>query len=250
MLRDCKEEQFEELKAVAYTRLSPNRIILAFISAFVYSGVTTAVMAFALSYSTTITSAYWPLIQKFDLVLLIVQSLFVLFFALPRHDYRFQKLQSIVLCLVFFKLSVDGYKIYFLTLEDRNSPNELFATGITILVGGLLLLVLATFRAIRLVEQGKLTQDGSYLYPVSKETATRITVILIVIMVIAHIVGRLLGNLNPDVLGPVSLLVIISILQYGMAIAWPEFFLIAYAKLKFPGFILKMPVTRTRKKRD
>ncbi|MFB9277187.1 hypothetical protein [Cohnella cellulosilytica] len=239
MLRDCKEEDFDELKAVSIYRLSPDGIFAGLIGAFVYSGVMSVVMAFALSYSTTITSVYWSLIQKLDLGLLILQFLFVLLFAFQSTRYRFQTLQSIVLCAVFLKMSLDGYKVYFLSLEDRNSPTQLFDIGIGVIVGGLLVLIWAVIRAIGKVEQGKITQDGTYLYPVSRRTAIVIAIILIGAMMIARVSESFIDKSYRGITGPVSLLVIFSILQYALAIAWPEFFLLAYAKSKFPGFALE-----------
>jgi hypothetical protein len=251
MLRGVNEGNFRELREVSYYRLSPERIFVGFIGAFVFSGVMSAVTAFALDYSTTITGAYWPLIQKIDLGLLLLQFLALVFFAFPGQIYRFQKLQSVILCLVTLKLSIDGYKMYFLSLDDRNSSENLLTIGKYVIVGGLILLVITTLRAMVMARMGKLTQDGSYLYPVSRRTAWIIAIILLAVLFISFILGR--GEYGGDAYrnwGPVPLLVIFSILQYALAIAWPEFFLLAYAKLKFSGFALERPSREARAKRN
>lgn len=242
MLKSCNESDFYELKNIAYGRLSPDRISAFFWVTFFISAVSTLVVAVGAD-SMMFISDPWIQFIRIDIYLLLVHLLIAIFFTFMKNRYMFQKLQAFLLSVFGLKLSLDFYKVYFLACEDRLAPAYMWTTGFILVSGGLVYLVLSTLRALRRVKQGAFQKGGKLLYDFQTSKGH---IGLPFVTGATIFGGSIIKSISSNGYGLGELYVLLgafALLQYLIAMAWPEFFLIAYCKFRFDSF-LKKPMTK------
>lgn len=238
------EADFEQIGDVAYDRLKPEAI-----TAFLW--VTFAIgagMAFFVSdtvdYSVNITNPIWSSIIQANIVLLVIHFLVCLFFSKKNFAYKFQRIQAVILCLVAIKFSFEFYPFYFLAVEDRFAPGFMTTVGLLLLIGGIVYLVISTVRAIGRVKKGELKENGQGLYHF-KNSKTYVSLpIIFGATMLGGAIGQILSNSVTtigEMTGLFFILLLTVVIQYAIAMVWPEFFLLAYGKFRFESFRLKMP---------
>lgn len=236
MLKQSKENDFYILKQTATGRLSPNQMTGFFWGAFVFSAIMIAV-----SYNAALSnnvSTTWTIFIQVYVVILAIQFLFTLFYSNTKNAYMFQKLQVYLLCIVLFKISIEMYLIYFLSIDDRNAPYYMVTIGVLMLIGGILYLIISTYRGINRVKKGEFKNGGKGLYNFQQSKGYISLPIIYGVSVIGGMLARSLSGTNGafqiiEVLLP---LLIAVFLQYSIAMIWPEFFLLAYCKKRFTSF--------------
>ncbi|MBA4535590.1 hypothetical protein H1Z61_00210 [Bacillus aquiflavi] len=243
MLRQCNEHDFYRIMIVSKDRLSPDRIVKFFWAAFVFSGIITAVLLFGSRSNVNITNPIWSVIVKTGIILLVIQFTIAVFYMREKNAYHFQKLQSLLLSIISLKMSFELYFIYFLLCDDRFAPSYLKTTAITLFVGGLVYLIFTTFRGIKKVQQGELRKDGSGLYNIQQSKSNISLPIIFGATMMGGAISRTLSNSSnttENILGLYFFLLLCVILQYTIAFAWPELFLLTYCKFKFESFQIPM----------
>ncbi|ETI68363.1 hypothetical protein [Neobacillus vireti] len=240
MLKNSNETDFYELKTVANGRLSPDRISAFFWVTFLISAVSTIVVTVGADSMMFIRDA-WIRFIRIDIYLLLAQLVIAIFFTFSKNTYKFQKIQSILLAIIGLKFSLDFYKVYFLALEDRLAPDYMWTTGYVLIGGGLVYLFLSTWRAIIRVKKGAFQKGGKLLYDFQTSKG-HISLSFVIGATIFG--GSIIKTLSSNGSGFAEIYILLGafvLIQYFIAIAWPEFFLLAYCKCRFDSFSKKPP---------
>ena len=240
-----QEEDFQLLKSVSLGRLSPDGISVFFWGALVFAAVATGVSLFGLSESAPIISPFLDSILSASKILLGIQFVITLFFTFERNAFRFQRLQTFLLSCISLKLSVDMYPFFFTLAITKAAPQYVMNAGFFLLIGGIIYMVISTARGIKRVEKGEFRKGGRGLYQFKHSKAY----ISLPFIYGATMLGGTVARNFSDSGGLDSLfaLLLCVVIQYGIALAWPEFFLLTYTKLRFKSFIVNTP-DRLRKK--
>ncbi|CAM4338998.1 hypothetical protein [Paenibacillus tarimensis] len=250
MLNRLKEEDVIKLKAAAWDRLHPERIVFFFWGVFILGAAATGVAAMAAYNSPQPVSGGLMLTVQAAIAVLAIQFIVSLLFSIGDTAYRLQKLQAVLLNVVTVKASVDMYVVFFVLCEIRGVPGYVSAAGAVMLAGGILFFILSLFRGMKRAGSGAFRASGQGLYNFKQSAAY----VSIPVIFAASVFGGLIAKASSDLLlvtgQPVDaymLLLLAAILQYSIAVAWPEFFLFAYCKMRFPSFTMKKerPARRT-----
>ncbi|WP_342437933.1 hypothetical protein NSS79_01010 [Paenibacillus sp. FSL L8-0436] len=236
MLKQYNEEYFAKIKEAARERLRPDGVSVFIIATLVFSAVMIAVSLNAVLYGDN-TGSRWMIYLIVDIVLWAFHLLAALLFYNVKWAYKYQKIQSYILCLITLKFSLEFYLVYFLMCEDREAAPFMTSLGLLMLLGGILFLILSTWRAVQRVKKGHLQRGGSGLYNY-KESKSYISlpVIYLGAVIAGHMPKMFSDNSSYTSMEPAIALVFCVVLQYAIAMAWPEFFLLVYCKRRFPSF--------------
>ncbi|MFZ7946302.1 MULTISPECIES: hypothetical protein [Bacillaceae] len=244
MLKNSNETDFYELKSVAYGRLSPTRISSFFWVSFIISGISTLVVTVG-SGSMMFISDAWLQFIRMDIYALLIHLFIAIFFSFTKNAYKFQKLQAILLTIFSLKMSLDFYKVYFLACEDRLAPGYMWTTGFVLIGGGLIYLVLSTLRAISRVKKGAFRKGGKLLYDFQTSKGHISLSFVIGATILGGSIIKAVSAGGNGLMEVYVLLGAFALVQYLFAMAWPEFFLIAYCKFRFDSFLKKPPTVLT-----
>ncbi|MGJ7922746.1 hypothetical protein [Neobacillus sp. LXY-4] len=240
MLRNCKEEDFYQIKIVGQGRMSPKNII-GFSWAVLFVSLLSTIVCFAglipddLDISTSAV-----LFILFNSLLFSIQFIFTLFFTFKKVVYKFQRFQSIFLSFLGIKFSFDFYQGFFGVCEAFNSPSYIRNTGLFLMGGGVILLIISTMRAFKRVSQGELRQGGKGLYDFHNSKGYVSMPIIFGVTMFSGALARFFSDMSTDI-SALAALFFAVLLQYSLALALPEFFLLMYCKFRFESFNVKMP---------
>lgn len=249
MLKSTDETDFHELKMVSFDRLSPEAASAWFLAVFIFSGVMTGIVAIGVSYSTNIINPLWDTFVKINVSLLILHLLISLLFISHKVTYRFQRFQSVWVCYISLKMSLDTYALFFAVGEVRNAPDYIRNAGILLLLGGFMYLAISIYRGIRRVQQGEFRRGGRSLYNFQQSKGYVSLPIIYGATVFAGSLARFLSEkstISSQLVELCLILLFAVLLQYVIAMVWPEFLLLAYCKFKFASFRISEP-ERVRK---
>jgi len=251
MLKKYTEADFYELKFVARGRLSPDGISAFFIATLIYSGIITLILVSGANNNTYITYQIWKAILNTDLWILLIHLFIAIFFIKEKIYIKFQKLQVVLLNIITIKMSVEFYQVFFLACEDKRAPSYMARSGMILLPGGFIFLIISSIRAIHRVKQGKFRRGGEGLFNF-KESKLYVSSPLIfgLIMFSGTFARNFSGSsdIRKIIPGLTFMLLLCAFVQYVMALAIPEFFLVTYCKFRFKSFNME-PIKRINKKR-
>jgi hypothetical protein len=240
MKKNSNEADFFKIKVAAYDRLRPDGISVWFWASLVLSAIMTLIPNYVLTKSAFDGSPFLTMAVDIAKILLFIQLGLAIFFTLESIAYSLQKLQSIIVSIVVIKVSIDMYLFYFTVTETTlGTPDYLTNTGLILMAGGFVFLALSTIRAIKRVKQGELRKEGKGLYNFQTSKGY---VSLPIIFAATMLVGAFVRSFS-DAAGNLTMILILFlcvVLQYGIAMAWPEFLLLSYGKFKFESFIVPM----------
>lgn len=240
MLRDCKEEDFYELKCVAEDRMRPDAVP-AFLWGNAFVGVIITFMA--LLANMNVESKTWTYIAIIDLFSLGVTVAIAIFLSSIKRSFRFQKLAALAACFAALKLPLDFYQGYFMFAYGLDI-NYIYGAYFLIL-GGFILSVISTIRSIKRVKEGALRKGGKLLFGFQKPQGKVNFPLIYTVTVFSGVVTRTLNKLpNKDFsrsISTISFLLICVVLHYLIALVVPEFFLMVYCKFRFDSFIVEIP---------
>ncbi|MGJ7922745.1 hypothetical protein [Neobacillus sp. LXY-4] len=237
MLRSCKEEDFYKIKSVSFGRLSPSGVSGFFWGCFVLSTITTI---FAFMDSLSAESTFMTLMVLFSLIFWIFQFIFNLFFSIKKLAYKFQRFLSLYLSLIGFKVSIDTYQVFFGICLSDGTPPYIENTGIILFFGGIILLIFSTLRAVKRVKQDELRKEGKGLYNFQNSKSYVSLPIIFGVTMFGGAIGKYMSEVSTDFTVFLFLLFAV-IMQYGIALVLPEFFLLMYCKFRFESFRVERP---------
>ncbi|SHI72573.1 hypothetical protein SAMN05444401_1471 [Clostridium amylolyticum] len=251
MLKKYKEADFYLLEDVARGRLSPDGISAFFIPSLVFSGILTLVLLNGIKNNINITTPIWPTILKGNFYFFLIHLLITIFFLKEKNYIKFQKLQVVLLNIIIYFISVGFYQVFFLACEDKRAPSYMVRSGMILLLGGFIFLIISTIRAIYRVKQGKFRRgrEGMFNFKQSKLYVSSPFVFGLV-MLSGTFARSFSGSydMRKIIPGLMFMLLLCAFVQYGMALAIPEFFLVTYCKFRFKSFNME-PRKRINKKR-
>lgn len=249
MLKHCKEEDFYQLRSVATGRLHPVRTISFLWAAFFFSAIITSLVAIGVYGSDYHLIPSSLLFANICTASLIIQLIITFFYSKETNAYRFQKAQSIFLSFIAFKMSLDTYVGFIIISDADYIPDYIRSTALALCIGGLFYLIISTLRGIKRVQQGEFHEDGNGLYNFKQSKTFYSIPIIFGATMIGGAIARTLSN-SPSELAQAGsvyfILFLAVILQYTIAFALPEFFLLTYCKFRFESFHVPMPRRRLK----
>ncbi|KAA0548510.1 hypothetical protein FZW96_08030 [Bacillus sp. BGMRC 2118] len=249
MLSQYNEENFAILQQTAQARLRPDNISGWFLVTFIYSTIMLITAAFAVM-TTPLFDTNWFLVPFFAAISWLVHLVLMLVFISERVAYKLQRLQAVALCFIAGKLSIEGYMIYFLICADQDADLYMYVVGLVLLAGGFLLMIVSTIRAFRAVRRGDLREDGNGLFQYTSRWLLSVVTAVIALIFISNYVVRFLPvEVTNASFGAYFGLFLFAGIQYLMAMATSEFFLLTYCKFRYHSFIVEPPIRNRKQKR-
>ncbi|MGJ7922740.1 hypothetical protein [Neobacillus sp. LXY-4] len=239
-MKTCREDDFFQLKSVGQSRMSPKKIS-GFSWAVFFFGVIMTIASFSgLNPSDGQVSILLFFLISINLLFMIVQFLFTVFFTSKKMAYKFQRLQMVFLSSIAVKFSLDTYQAFLGVSEGFNSPMYIKISALLFFIGGILFLILSTFRGIKRVKIGELRKEGNGLYNFQNSKGYVSIPFIFGLSMFGGLAGRYSSELAND--ATVFILLIFSVLiQFATALALPEIFLLMYCKFRFESFKVKIP---------
>ena len=236
MLKQFKEKDFYIIKEVSTGRLRPEAMIGFFWGAIIYGGIMT-LFSWLVVRDLSLETQFWPNFLNGLYALLFIQLIFTFFFSSEKRAYKYQSAQSYFLIVVSFKASVEMYLAYFLLCEDRQAPAYMTTVGLFFLAGGFLFFLLSILRVVNRVKNGEFKETGRGIFNFKESKGYVSTPIIYAAAVFGGLLAKATPSMGLSSVGEVIVPLLLSILlQYAIAMAWPEFLLLAYCKKRFPSF--------------
>lgn len=163
-MKNTSVEDFYELEQISSIRLHPMNISGFFLAVLIVSGISNVAFAMGLFFGSWNAVLEWKVISMCSVIIYLLQILITVFFSFERMIYRFQKLQTMVLCFLALKFIMDFYMCYFLMNEDDGSSSYMTPVGLLFMFGGFIVLILSTRRAIGRVRNGEFREGGNKLF--------------------------------------------------------------------------------------
>jgi len=243
-MKSYGKEYYYKLKSVANDRLSPDGISAFILASFIVSGILGLVVFYAVDYSRLVDNSIWPLYIKVNNVCLLIHFVCAVVYMKLPFAYKHQKLQAIILCVVSIKMSIDGYAVFLVACDDKGVASSIVYGGLILLIGGIILLVISVLRGLKRVGNGELKQEGKGLYNFKESKVYASTPLIFSLISMSGVISKVLSgseDKGANSLGVVFILFLSFVIQYTIAIAWPEILLITICRFRFESFRDKMP---------
>lgn len=238
MLKKYDEEYFEQLESVAHDRLEPGNIAVFFWSSLIVGAIVVILSALGLNDKVFIRYGILPILVKGAIILLVSHLVIAIIFTFEKIAYRFQRLQMILVTVVTFLLSISFYLFFFVLYNYSFAPGYVLTGAIALFVGGIGFLGWSTLRAINRIKQGHFKEDGDGMFDLKKSKIYIGVPIIFTFIILGGIAAKSLADISFD--GEMyGILFFAVLIQYTIAIALPEFFLVAYCKFRFKSFIVE-----------
>lgn len=248
MLKQYDDEYFAKIKEATIDRLRPDGVSAFFIATLVFSAVMIAVSLNAAFYGKHTDSIVMNYLIA-DIVLGVMHLLLAIVFYNVKLAYKYQKIQSYILCFITLKFSLEAYLVYFFLCVDREAAPFMTSIGVLLLLGGILFMIISTWRGVYRVQQGHLRrgEKGLYNFGGSKSYIS-FPVIYFAAVTGGHIPKMFANSEGYRSFELVFALVLCVVVQYAISMAWPEFYLLAYCKKRFQSFHIQPYKQRKVKK--
>lgn len=249
MSNTINEEDLYKIKMTGFGRLRPDRLGGFLWLSILFGGIMTIVTLVGLGQSDGLGSPWLLTAVRTATVLLGVQLLLAILFSVNAIAYPLQKLQLIITTIIVIKFSVDTYLFFFMAADLGGAPQYIFSTALILLAGGFVYLAISVMRGFKRARQGELRKEGKGLYNFQNEKGYISLPAIFGIVMIAGTLAKAVSDMEGSSIGMFFILFLCVLIQYGIAMALPEFFLLIYGKLKFKSFIvpLRNEVSRNRK---
>ena len=240
-MKNLKSDDWYELKKVARTRLGPNEISGWFAASLMYSLVILGTSIFGCTQIRDLNKEFWMPIMIVATIFVIIQLIIGIFFSNMRNVYDHQKIEAVCLSITATKLSIDGYLFFFMLADENMIEKSVINIFILVALAGIILMIISTIRGIKRVKQGHFREggDGLYDFKNSKGYISFVGVYSVVILV--TILCKVINNYGNNIMKVIIVLIPLLVVQYGVSIAIPEFYLLTYCKFKYDEFIIPVP---------
>lgn len=246
MLKNCNEADFIQLKWIAQGRLEPMAISSwMFITTLAMGGIPLLMYKIAstdmfLQFHDGLNNLL-PILSTFFWIQLILSLLFLI----PYVAYKFQRLQVLILNFWVLKVSVDFYAIVYLISVDRLLSETFSTTLVGIILFGLLFTAISTIRGVKRARDGQFRKGGILLYDFQNSKLYLSSSLVFGLIMISGAIAR-----HPSgVFSVLFFLILCIIIQLGIGLTSPEFFLLLYCKLRFKSFIIEPRPTSVKKEK-
>jgi hypothetical protein len=244
MFKNYIESDFYNLLDVAFDRLRPDGISAGFMGTIVFSGVVSLFSGLSIAKTYLIDTPLWSVLLKLNLVMLAVHFFITIFFLNERNAFKYQKVQAVFLCFIMFKVSIEMYMAYFVTYKFRQVPTFMNTIAILMFIGGILYLITSIIRSFFRVKKGEFRENGKGLYDFKKSMGYISLPLIYGVIMSSGVIAKSLSsstNFTGNIIELTIMLLFCVIIQYGIALTWPEFLLYTYCKFRFKSFEVPMP---------
>ncbi|PHB09670.1 hypothetical protein COE81_00835 [Bacillus wiedmannii] len=246
---NIKEEDLDKFRMICKDRLSPEGA-----TGFMFGGI----LFSSITIFSIVLSAGWDYcmllfnigIVKLEVLLYSLQIILFIIYSFPIAQFKFQKLQTLVVLLYAFQMATIAPTALTVTKMANNSID-----WITILYAGLLLLGAVIFHIVTTIDTFKQASEGAFsmdersasFFSKTKGKMMKwatLYAVTILILIYFH---------NDYGFDDLFMYVVGTFLMYTIAIGAAEFQLLAYCRFKFPSFNIsweqhKRETPRYRKK--
>ncbi|WP_242241690.1 hypothetical protein [Bacillus cereus group sp. BfR-BA-01309] len=229
---NIKEKDLDEFKITCRNRLSPEDSVGFMFGGILYSSI--AVFSIIVSGDWDYCMVLLNIgIVKLEVLLYALQVIFFILYLFPKAQFKFQKLQTIVVLLNAFQMAIILLVVLIGTKMANNSIDQ-----ITLLYAGLLFLGAVIFHILTTIDTFKQASEGAFsmdersasFFSKAKGTMMKVASIYALILLI------LLYFHNDYGFDTLGMYVVGTFLMYTIAIGAAEFQLLAYCRFKFPAF--------------
>ncbi|PGY18984.1 hypothetical protein [Bacillus cereus] len=229
---DIKEEDLDKFRMTCKGRLSPEDA-----TGFMFGGI----LFSSITIFSIVLSAGWDYcmllfnigIVKLEVFLYIIQIILFVIYSFPIAQFKFQKLQTLVVLLCSFQLATIAPIALTVTKMANNSID-----WITIMYVGLLLLGAVIFHVLTTIDTFKQASEGAFsmderstsFFSKTKGKMMKwatLYAVTILILIYFH---------NDYGFDDLFMYVVGTFLMHTIAIGAAEFQLLAYCRFKFPSF--------------
>jgi hypothetical protein len=237
MLNTITEADLYKIKMTGLSRLRPDRLGGFLWLSILFGGIMTIVSLVGVAQSDGLASPWLLTAVRSATVLLGVQLLLAILFSINAISYPLQKLQLIITTIVVIKFSIDTYLFFFMAADLGGAPQYIFNTALILLAGGFVYLAISVIRGFKRAKEGALRKEGRGLYNFQSEKSYISLPAIFGIVMIAGTLAKAVSGMDGSI-GMFFILFLCVVIQYAVAMALPEFFLLIYGKSKFKSFIV------------
>ncbi|EOP89256.1 hypothetical protein [Bacillus] len=229
---NIKEEDLDKFRMTCNDRLSPEGA-----TGFMFGGI----LYSSIAVFSIIVSGDWDYcmvllnigIVKLEVLLYALQVIFFILYLFPKAQFKFQKLQTIVVLLYAFQMATILLTVLVVSEIANNSMDRITLNYVCLLyLGAVIFHIVATIDTFKLASEGAFSMDerSASFFSKAKGTMMKVASIYALILLI------LIYFHNDYAFDTFIGYVIGTVLMYTIAIGAAEFQLLAYCRFKFPSF--------------
>ncbi|EEL71082.1 hypothetical protein [Bacillus mycoides] len=229
---NIKEEDLDEFRMTCQGRLSPEGA-----AGFMFGGI----LYSSIAVFSIIVSGGWEYcmvllnigIVKLEVLLYALQVIFFVLYLFPKAQFKFQKLQTLVVLLYAFQMATILLTVLVVSEIGNNSMDRITLNYVCLLyLGAVIFHIVTTIDTFKLASVGAFSMDERSRSFFSKAkgnmmTGSFIYVLTLLILLYFH---------NDYTFDTFMGYIIGSVLMYAVAIGAAEFQLLAYCRFKFKSF--------------
>ncbi|CAM3908041.1 hypothetical protein BAQ48_03325 [Bacillus luti] len=229
---DIKEEDLDKFRMTCNDRLSPEGA-----TGFMFGGI----LYSSIAVFSIIVSGGWEYcmvllnigIVKLEVLAYALQVIFFVLYLFPKAQFKFQKLQTLVVLLYAFQMATILLTVLVVSEIANNSMDRITLNYVCLLyLGAVIFHIVTTIDTFKLASEGAFSMDerSASFFSKTKGTMMKVASIYALILLI------LIYFHNDYAFDTFIGYVIGTVLMYTIAIGAAEFQLLAYCRFKFPSF--------------
>ncbi|WP_439019791.1 hypothetical protein [Bacillus thuringiensis] len=246
---NIKEEDLDKFRMTCNDRLSPEGA-----TGFMFGGI----LYSSIAVFSIIVSGGWEYcmvllnigIVKLEVLAYALQIIFFVLYLFPKAQFKFQKLQTLVVLLYAFQMATILLTVLVVFEIANNSMDRITLNYVCLLyLGAVIFHIVTTIDTFKLASEGAFSMDERSVSFFSKTKGTMMKVASIYALIVLILIYFHNDYAFDTFIG----YVIGTVLMYTIAIGAAEFQLLAYCRFKFPSFNIsweqhKRETPRYRKK--
>ncbi|MEK4601438.1 hypothetical protein MHH42_10345 [Bacillus sp. FSL L8-0099] len=246
---NIKEEDLDEFRMTCKDRLSPEGA-----TGFMFGGI----LYSSIAVFSIIVSGGWEYcmvllnigIVKLEVLAYALQVIFFVLYLFPKAQFKFQKLQTLVVLLYAFQMATILLTVLVVSEIANNSMDRITLNYVCLLyLGAVIFHNVTTIDTFKLASEGAFSMDERSVSFFSKTKGTMMKVASIYALILLILIYFHNDYAFDTFIG----YVIGTVLMYTIAIGAAEFQLLVYCRFKFPSFNIsweqhKRETPRYRKK--
>ncbi|MED2792344.1 hypothetical protein P4256_11390 [Bacillus wiedmannii] len=229
---NIKEEDLDKFRMTCNDRLSPEGA-----TGFMFGGI----LYSSIAVFSIIVSGGWDYcmvllnigIVKLEVLTYALQVIFFVLYLFPKAQFKFQKLQTLVVLLYAFQMATILLTVLVVSEIANNSMDRITLNYVCLLyLGAVIFHIVTTIDTFKLASEGAFSMDerSASFFSKTKGTMMKVASIYALILLI------LIYFHNDYAFDTFIGYVIGTVLMYTIAIGAAEFQLLAYCRFKFPSF--------------
>ncbi|MGX5574164.1 hypothetical protein ACWKTS_22800 [Bacillus toyonensis] len=229
---NIKEEDLNEFRMTCKDRLSPEGA-----TGFMFGGI----LYSSIAVFSIIVSGGWEYcmvllnigIVKLEVLAYALQVIFFVLYLFPKAQFKFQKLQTLVVLLYAFQMATILLTVLVVSEIANNSMDRITLNYVCLLyLGAVIFHIVTTIDTFKLASEGAFSMDERSVSFFSKTKGTMMKVASIYALILLILIYFHNDYAFDTFIG----YVIGTVLMYTIAIGAAEFQLLVYCRFKFPSF--------------